>query len=158
MILPVPYLELPFSSPAFPGVNKTYRPSVDTTLQFGNTQLPFFFESVIDSGADHCLFPSAYTSFLGINLEDAPSHQMSGVGSLGRAYFHKVRVIVKIKETLLHFDCYAGFSSLLVSFGLLGRHGFFELFKEVTFDEKTKVVRLNMEMENKISSYEAKPK
>jgi len=149
VILPVPYVELPFSSPAFPNVTRTFRPTVKTTLKCGQVHLPFLFESVIDSGADQCLFPSAYAPFLGIDVASGPSHQMSGVGSLGRAYFHKVQVTVKVGETLLQFECYAGFSSLLVSFGLLGRQGFFELFEEVAFDEKAKIVRLNMTSSHK---------
>ncbi len=60
------------------------------------------------------------------------------------SYFHTVKVSVVVGQRRYFFDCYAGFMYALdrIGIGLLGRHGFFELFESVTFQHDAKVVQL----------------
>lgn len=71
-----------------------------------------------------------------------------GVAGGGVTYYHQIKVYMQIQGQTWHFDCYAGFLDGLdqFGFGLLGHHGFFNLFESVTLDNKKKVVELKVEI------------
>ena len=52
---------------------------------------------------------------------------------------------MKLQGKWYNFDCYAGFMTELdgLGMGLLGHHGFFQLFDYITLDSKNKVVTLS---------------
>ena len=142
--LVIPYrIEPRSSTPAFPDRTHVARPSVLTTLDYRRRSLPFSFYSVIDSGADYCIFPTKYGERIGISVRDGDQHRAQGVTAAGTVYFHDVKVWVSIGRRRYWFKCRAGFMYSLQSIGLLGRHGFFELFESVTFyhhDQKVKLI------------------
>ncbi len=123
-----------------------FSPRVLTTLEFNKNRGNFYFPSVVDSGADYCTFPAAFGQRLGIDITSGLRMGTVGVGGGDDLYFHTIKVLVVIEQQAWHFDCFAGFSSSMdnLGLGLLGRHGFFELFEEVTFDQKNKIFKLKV--------------
>lgn len=101
--------------------------------------------ALLDSGADDCLFPALLGREIGLDVEEGKKQFFSGVGSAGNiSYFHKVKIAFKLSEYPFEFECYAGFSTAmdLVKFGLLGRYGFFDLFKQVSFDSENSLAEI----------------
>jgi len=104
----------------------------------------FYFDSLIDSGADFCVFPANLGEAAGLNVFEGKNAITFGVGGKETLYFHKVKVEVIIKDEPWIFECRAGFSIKLNAkgIGFLGRDGFFDLFQEVSFNQKVKMFRL----------------
>jgi len=88
--------------------------------------------SLVDSGADVCLFHSDIGRMLGIEIEAAPELAFQGVsGAKEVAYLHRVDLVVR---GLSAITVDVGFThSMAVGTGLLGQHGFFEQF-QINFD------------------------
>lgn len=65
----------------------------------------------------------------------------------GATYYHQIKVHVQSQGQTWHFDCYAGFLDGLdqFGFGLLGHHGFLDLFESVTLDSKRGMVELKID-------------
>jgi hypothetical protein len=84
--------------------------------------------SLIDSGADVCLFPSDVGRMLGIKIEAGPELAFQGVSGVSEvAYLHRVDLVVR---GLSSITLDVGFTnSLAVGTGLLGQRGFFEQFQ-----------------------------
>jgi len=101
-------------------------------------------QAVIDSGADHCVFPAAYGRQLGIDIASGVHMPAVGLGGGDNWYFHRIKCWVEIEVQSWHWECSAAFSSNMdnLGIGLLGRMGFFELFEEVFFDQNNKIVKL----------------
>ena len=118
-------------------------PVLKTTLFYKN-KLLFDFDSVVDSGADFCVFPAKVGTAIGLDVYEGENIITNGIGGKETLYFHKVKVEVVIKDAPWVFECHAGFSTKLNAkgIGLLGRDGFFDLFQEVSFSQKVKMFRL----------------
>ncbi len=113
-------------------------------LLCNNDQRQFDFDSLVDSGADFCVFPANAGKAIGLDVEDGEGVTTFGIGGKETLYFHKVKVEVTIKDEPWVFECRAGFSIKLNAkgIGFLGRDGFFDLFQEVAFSQKVKMFRL----------------
>lgn len=122
-----------------------YSPRLPTILEWENSRTPFSFPSVVDSGADYCVFPATFGERLGLQVKKGQLTRMSGFGGGGECFYHKVNVVALIDQKILRFECFAGFSEQMneMGIGLLGRHGFFELFDEIIFDQRNKLFKLN---------------
>lgn len=142
-VLTVPYTELTSLSPSH---EIMYSPRLPTILESRNTRGKFSFPSVVDSGADYCVFPATFGEMLGIDVRSGESSQMAGFGGSGDCFYHSLNVVVVIEGLIYRFQCFAGFSYLMneLGIGLLGRHGFFELFEEVIFSQRERVFRLKV--------------
>ena len=83
--------------------------------------------SLVDSGADLCLFHADIGRMIGIAIEAAPKLAFQGVsGAQEVAYLHRVDLVVK---RLSAITLEGGFTdSMAVGTGLLGQRGFFEQF------------------------------
>jgi hypothetical protein len=83
--------------------------------------------SLVDSGADLCLFHSDIGRMLGIEIEAAPELAFQGVSGVREvAYLHRVDLVVR---GLSAITVDVGFTnSMVVGTGLLGQRGFFEEF------------------------------
>jgi len=84
--------------------------------------------SLVDSGADLCLFHTDIGKMLGIEIEAAPELAFQGVSGVREvAYLHRVDLVVR---GLSSITLEVGFTnSLAVGTGLLGQRGFFEQFQ-----------------------------
>ena len=84
--------------------------------------------SLVDSGADICLFHSDIGRMLKIEIEAAPELAFEGVSGVREvAYLHRVDLVVR---GLSSITLDVGFTnSMAVGTGLLGQRGFFEQFQ-----------------------------
>lgn len=119
-------------------------PVLKTTLFYKNNKWLFDFDSIVDSGADFCVFPANAGKAIGLDVYEGENIITNGIGGKEILYFHKVKVEVIIKGEPWIFECRAGFSTKLNTkgIGFLGRDGFFDLFQEVAFNQKAKMFRL----------------
>ena len=134
----IPYTTEPFApTAAFPHKTSITRPVILTGLEYNNKVLQFQFGSIIDSGADHCVFPAQFGEAAGIDVRSGKEQASRGIGS-DTAFFHQVNVRVFINNRQYQFPCWAGFMYSLdqIGKGLLGRHGFFELFDVISFKDQ----------------------
>ena len=104
----------------------------------------FYIDSLVDSGADFCVFPANTGKAIGLDIHEGENVSTFGIGGKETLYFHKVKVEVIINDEPWIFECRAGFLTKLNSkgIGFLGRDGFFDLFQEVTFNQSVKMFRL----------------
>lgn len=133
----VPYAELQASAtPAFPVGRVVRRPVLSLSLQNGAKRLSC--RAIVDSGADHCVFPRSFLQPLGLDPLATPVDMSSGVGS-SNVPMHFANVTLDL-QGVLEFSIYAGFTPGLeqLGLGLLGQAGFFERFK-ITFDYSHKL-------------------
>jgi hypothetical protein len=126
------------------------RPMVHTVLSHYKNDLDFSFPCIVDSGADYCVFPSSYGEMIGLDIEKGPHLQSGGLGGGDTLYFHKITVKIILGNEPMQFICKAGFSRKMdrAGIGFLGRHGFFELFDEVSFYQQKKrfILRVSNEL------------
>lgn len=142
-VLYVPYTPLIIPPcAAFPNGETRDYPLVPVALYYQNRVIDFL--AVIDSGADHCVFPAIYGQQVGIPVLDGKKAMAAGSTGTGDTYYHQVHVGIEIEGKPYGFDCYAGFMPGLdgMGVGLLGRCGFFDLFAKVAFNTKERVVEL----------------
>lgn len=94
------------------------------------------FHALVDSGSDRNLFPAQLGEKIGINIKDGIKIPILGIGGIKiKAYTHKANLHIE-KCT---FDTEVDFS-YEQQIPLLGRRGFFDLFKRIDFNEKTRMV------------------
>lgn len=117
------YTQLP--NPRIPS-RPFYRPYVIIRLTHANKNKNVI--SLIDSGADLCLFHSVIGRMVGIDVEAGSELPFEGVsGARAAAYLHRVSLTVR---GLSSIDINVGFTdSMAVGTGLLGQQGFFEHFQ-----------------------------
>ena len=142
-VLAIPYTEFPVHpTEAFPDLRKRDYPVLPVSIAHKEKQISFL--SVIDSGADNCVFPAVFGRAVGLDIEAGKKLLAAGVAGGGVAYFHSVEVSFKIQDKQYSFDCYCGFMTSMdqMGIGLLGRHGFFNLFEKVSFNNKARLVEL----------------
>ena len=144
-VLLIPYTPLAIPScDAFPKGELRDYPVVPAALYYQNLAVDFY--AVIDSGADHCMFPSIFGQRVGIQVQTGKRSITAGATGVGETYYHQVHVGVSIQGKPYGFDCYAGFTDGMngIGIGLLGRCGFFDLFEKVAFNTSTRMVELTV--------------
>ncbi len=95
------------------------------TLIAGEKRLTCY--AIVDSGADHCVFPRSFLPQLGLDALSGPSDVMSGAGGPAGTHFFNITMAV---QGIATFPLYAGFTDGLdrLGLGLLGQAGFFDRF------------------------------
>jgi len=100
----------------------------------------YLFHALIDSGADVNLFPARLAEVVGINFKEGEKAHVYGIGRHKMvAYENDISLHLANKkfETTVYF-------SYEQDTPLLGRQGFFNLFKRVDFDENKHKVTLHI--------------
>ena len=146
----IPYKKIHIPSRGdFPAQVK-YSPIVATVLENKTSRLEFSFDSIIDSGADYCVFPSQLGELIGLNVELGKRLPTYGVGGQEILHFHQIKVVVIIQTEAWEFKCFAGFSKKMnyKGVGLLGRQGFFNLFSKIEFLENQRELILTTEKDS----------
>jgi len=140
------YTRVPLdSSEPFPQGQELYRPIVKLRVVSPTTGTQVGFSAVVDSGADHCMFPLALATALGIDPLTLKKTTTGGVGnSANPTYFCDVRLEIPVSTGSLVVDVYAGFCAGVdaLGMGLLGQTGFFERFG-VSFDRRCQTFQLS---------------
>ena len=88
-------------------------------------------ESIVDSGADHCIFDAEVGDELGIPIKDGKEVAFSGIarGAETKGYLHTVTITVAAQN----YEAPIVFAYGLATIGILGQIGFFNHFT-VSFD------------------------
>jgi hypothetical protein len=108
-------------TPAFPDGHVVYRPFVGAILRNGDRETEPFF-GLVDTGADYCMFPSEYLTYLGIDKESLPPSVAMGVATDHAVRFANVTLEL---PQIGRLSVYAGFSDNLNGQGY-GSHRLFE--------------------------------
>jgi len=134
---PIPYSSFytPPDAP-FPNGHIALRPILRVTLRNGNKAVPCY--AVVDSGADHCIFPLSFALALDLNPLGRPCGTIGGVGNPSNPiYFWDIMLDL---EPTLQINAYVGFTEGLEAqgVGLLGQCGFFDRVN-VRFNHREKL-------------------
>lgn len=137
------YCKFPVSpSDAFPRRASASRPVIPVILiNKQDQQKKIGYLSIIDSGADLCVFNADIGKVIGLDIHAGKSEILNGIPPHPiTAYFHDILISLGGYEP----DCYAGFSDELshLSYGILGQTGFFDRYK-ITFDYKSERIEFN---------------
>ena len=89
-VLTIPYTAIHIPSKGSFPAKTIYSPILKTFL---NNEKPLFsFESIVDSGADFCVFPAELGKIAGIDITTGDVLPTKGVGGMEILYFHTVKV------------------------------------------------------------------
>lgn len=128
------FIPEPFLDPVTKIVRSILRPKILIRINKDKDLI----DCLVDSGADLSLLPAHFIEKQGIRLENGIKNQLEGIGDKRiDAYLHKVTLHLEGYS----FDTLVNFSEEQ-SFPLLGREGFFNHFKQVVLDYKSKRLRL----------------
>lgn len=121
-------------------IGHIYKPYI--SIRVGNPKSrqisKFPMQCLIDSGADSNLLPAVLGEVAGINILKGEPKIINGIGNSEiKAYRH----FIKIYLGTTSFNTVADFS-YEQKVALLGRDGFFDIFKSVSFYEKLKTFEL----------------
>jgi len=116
-------------SQAFPGKNSVLRPVIPVTLIHPNhPEKRVTLHCAIDSGSDHCLFPTSIATVLGLyRVESGPTWVWAGAEDTTLvAYLHSIILEIEGHQ----WECSALFSHGVnhAPYGILGLEGFFDRF------------------------------
>lgn len=94
------------------------------------------FDALLDSGSDRNLFPISLAKYLGISFGKSKPGKIYGIGKVHiKAYTGKITFLLGTKN----YETEADFS-IQQNIPILGRNGFFNLFRSIKFDEKSQFV------------------
>lgn len=115
------------------------KPIIPVKVSAGKKEINYF--TLIDSGADFCIFDAGVGEYLDIDVRSGESMEFGGIQNQGgaEAFLHEVTINIggwDYKTTI-------GFSYDIAphGYGILGQKGFFDLFV-VKFDYKKEEIEL----------------
>lgn len=115
-----------------------FRPYIPIRISYTRGPLTNYFDALVDSGADRNLLPLNFGEIVGINFKKVKPKIISGIGGVEiKAYPSSVNIWVNN----IKYQTEADFSSEQKT-PLLGRNGFFNLFKQITFTEKERFIHI----------------
>jgi hypothetical protein len=110
----IPYSIFPCGAdPSFPTGHTAKRPALQLDLLNGSKRLSGF--AIIDSGADHCIFPLSFATQLGLDPLAMKGSSVAGLGGVSNTLYWPVRL--EFPGTTLQLDVYAGFSASMDAIG-----------------------------------------
>lgn len=131
------YIPQPFSmDPVTDKLMEIYRPMISIRISKDRGQISPPFDALLDSDSDINLFPLRFAIIAGIKIKKTKPKQIMGIGKvLIDAYPARINIWVGTKK----YEAEADFSPQQQT-PLLGREGFFNLFRSIKFDEKGQFV------------------
>lgn len=115
-------------------------PLIEVRLSYKN-YLSRPFDALVDSGSDINIFPAHIGQTVGINITGSRAAYISGIGGARiKTFPHPIKLLVvnKLYPTKAYF-------SYEQREAILGRNGFFNLFKSVNFNEKERFVDIELQ-------------
>lgn len=133
MITVCPYIFPPKSNLKTGKIVKgVFLPIVPVRLNYNHQLFPNPINALLDSGSERNLFPAFFAEKLNINVKKGKIQPTRGIGTIVvTAYTHNIKIFVQS----ISFDTQIDFS-YEIDYPLLGRDGFFNKFKKVTFNGK----------------------
>ena len=111
---------------------QVYLPMIPIKASLNISQISPQFDALLDSGSDRSLFPMSLARYLGIEFGKNKPNKVYGIGEgYINAYSAKITLWLGTKS----YETEADFSQEQ-NITILGRDGFFNLFKFIKFDEK----------------------
>ena len=133
------YLPRPIINPETKKREEVFTPYVSIMLSANHGNPTSLIDALVDSGSDRNLFPKQLGELLGISFKKIKPKIIHGIGGITiKAYSSKLNIWVNNKKYATEADF-----SLEQQTLLLGRQGFFNLFKKVIFDEKGRFLFLD---------------
>lgn len=125
------YVPQIYRNPKTGEITQIYLPLIQIKVSYGHGLISPPFDALVDSGSDRNLFPMTLARYLGIDFKKVKPNKVYGIGK-GHlvTYPAKIEIWLGIKK----YETEADFS-LKQQIPILGRFGFFSLFKSVKFDE-----------------------
>lgn len=112
-------------------IGRIMRPYIPIRLSIHRANPTNSVNALVDSGSDRNLFPKSWGDILGINFRKIKPVKIFGIGGSGIiAYPSTINIWIDNKK----YETEADFSPEQQT-PLLGRQGFFNLFKEIIFEE-----------------------
>lgn len=113
-------------------IGEIFRPfiSIKLSIEFGKIIFPV--EALVDSGADRNLFPLTLGEIIGINFKNNKQITLYGIGG-SKIIAYRARLNIWLLGS--KYETEADFAPLQ-KIPILGRSGFFNLFKSIKFREK----------------------
>lgn len=119
-------------------VGQVFTPLVPIMLSVGHEISKTFFNCLLDSGSDFNLFPAKLGELMHLSITKGKRKEIHGIGdSVIIAYTHQVKLYLGPTYFLTNVDFAYGQTT-----PLLGRDGFFDHFKTISFNEKEKFIEL----------------
>lgn len=116
------------------------RPYIPIRLSLHHGNPTNYVNALVDSGSDRNLFPKQWGDVVGINFAKIKPTQIIGIGNVSiRAYPAKINIWINNKK----YESEADFSPQQQT-PLLGRGGFFNLFKEIIFEENKSYLHITI--------------
>ena len=116
------------------------RPVIELKVKHNSKVLRY--HTLVDSGADFCLFHAEIAEALGIDIRKGKMGLVTGIGGKESQYFlHKVMIEVGGWEHLVEVGFLPTIGGRSAPYGILGQDGFFENFK-VTFDREKEEIEI----------------
>lgn len=116
----------------------TYRPYLFVKLGYKRKWSGFAIRALVDSGSDHNVFPAQDAIIIGLPYKQGIKHKIEAVDeSAIVVYASRTRLSYhnNVLETVIYFG-------ENVKIPVLGRNGFFNYFKKVSFDVKNRKFEL----------------
>lgn len=117
-----------------------YRPYLLVKLRNKKRVSSNFIKALVDSGSDYNVFPSSFATEIGIDYRKGVKHRTSS--GIGPTSIYTYGNIVSIEADTKIFDVVIFFADE-VTIPILGRHGFFNFFKDIKFNVKKKSFSIN---------------
>lgn len=121
-------------------IGEILRPYALIRVSLGHGNPTKLIDALVDSGSDRNLFPYRLGEIIGINFKKIKPTFIYGIGnSKLKAYPAKINIWVDNKKYATEADFCHEQQTLL-----LGRSGFFNLFKLLSFDEKKSFLEIEL--------------
>lgn len=135
------YLPRPVLNPQTNKLQEVFTPFIQIRLSIHHNNPSPHFDALVDSGADRNLFPLQLGELLEISFKKIKPRFISGIGNIElKAYPAKINIWINN----IKYSSEADFSREQKTI-LLGREGFFSLFKSIRFDEKGKFLYIEFD-------------
>lgn len=138
-LIEFPYYEFPIPpSDPFPTGTAAWRPVAIADIRRPGAPAGFRCAVVLDSGADHCVFPASFAAVLGIDLLQLRKNLTGGVGTSANTTYY-TDLFIDLGSGI-EFKSYVAFTAGmdLHGLGLLGQAGFFEYYNVAFFHKLRK--------------------
>lgn len=115
-----------------------YRPYIFVELMYKKRRSSYPLRALVDSGSDHNIFPSEFAREIGLDYKNEIKYKTTTVNEYAfTVYGNRVKLV--IRDTELETIIYFGDN---VKIPILGRNGFFNYYKKVSFFVKNKTFEL----------------
>lgn len=130
------YVPQVYRNPRTHQFTQTYIPLIPIKISSNQRQISPQFDALLDSGSDRNLFPMSLANHIGIVFKGVNPNKVYGIGK-GQIDAYPAKIIIWLGAK--QYGTEADFSPQQ-NIPILGRYGFFNLFKSIKFDEKGQFV------------------